>query len=142
MKAIRPGAWTDADREIVRQCIRAGMSSRQVWEQHFPQRTAESLKRQMGFLRTEMGMPAATNFNRSKHAPGPPKPLLLAPLEYTLDECPRVTLDEAVTWMRQIRKHWKAPKDRKEAWRQINGARLFNPVPVPPFIPRDKGEVA
>lgn len=141
MKAIRPGNWTHEDNEIVRQAIRDGLTSRQCQETLFPHRTTESLKRRMQHLRAEMGMTVMTNFSKSKHAPGPPKPLQLAPLQYTMDECPRVTLAEAVAWMRQIRKHWKAPKDRKEAWRQINGARLFNPVPVPPFVPRNRAEI-
>ena len=137
MKVGRPGNWTDEDHELIRSCIRADMTSRQVHEQYFSHRTAESIKRKMGILRAEMNMPAKTNFDSRNRYRAAPTQLYLAPLKYTLDECPRVTVEEAKEWMLKIKRHWVAPKDKREAWRQINGARLFGQVPVPPFLPRD-----
>lgn len=135
MKATRPGNWTTEDEELVRQCIRDGMTSRQVWQRHFPDRTTESLKRKMGNLRAAMGITVETNFSLSKHTPGPPKPLRLGVLKYTLDDCPRVSLAYACNWAKQARRGWHRPADDKQAWLEINAMRLFGEIPVPPFLP-------
>lgn len=135
-RAVRPGNWTEEEHELIRQCIRAGMTSRQVQEQHFPNRTPESLKRKMGVIRAEIGMPAETNFNRSKHYRAAPKTLALEPLQYDISECPRVTFAEAVEWMRKVKRHWSPTGNHREDWRFINAHRLFGAVPVPPFLPR------
>jgi hypothetical protein len=139
MKATRPNNWTEPDLETVRGCIRDGLSARQTQEAFFPNRTTESLKRRMMLLRKEMGIVVETNFRGKHFVPRERSPMRLGVLQYTIDDCPRVSLAYACHWAKQARPDWKRPANDRQAWREVNALRLYGEIPVPPFLPSDRG---
>lgn len=134
--------WTAEDIALFRRCIAEEMTAREINLQHFPARTFDGVKEMRkrlmrGTVRAERQPKprAPRNLRPGKAEDFVQKPQQLVKLEYTLDECPRVSLRYAIQWAQQANKNWQAPEDEKQAWLQINAMRLFGKVPVPPFLP-------
>lgn len=135
--------YTAEDVDLMRQCIAKDMKVAEIRDTYFPDRTRLAVKefrkrllsgKPMRVERPSRRRPKS-NLNPAKAEDYKPKPPSFPPLRCTIDECPRVTLEYAIQWMRQQVKGWQRPDSDRDTWRAINAQRINGPIPVPPFLP-------
>lgn len=130
--------WTEDEDAILIQGVQDGKTATQL-QAMLPHRSFDAVRnrrarwaKRMQFNNVEVAEEAARR--RAQFVPKD-EPLPLETLQYTLDDCPRVSLSYAIKWAKQARRSWTPPKDERQAWREINAIRLYGPIPVPPFLP-------